>query len=158
MTRPLGTAGGSRASTDLDRIRATQAVRAAWSAHLSITTGPSHLVIVDLDTGPRTRLHDAWHGRTTLLLAAGVPSRVVMEILGGIELVPDRPWPSPTNANAPLRLAAGALCWWARTVSNRRHLLVRLAPRVDTSSLFVVRATVPSLPKGVRAATGSECP
>jgi integrase len=35
------------------------------------------------DTGlPRIRLHDARHGCATLLFAAGVPARVVMEILG----------------------------------------------------------------------------
>ncbi|MFF8843966.1 tyrosine-type recombinase/integrase [Streptomyces sp. NPDC015127] len=31
---------------------------------------------------PRIRLHDARHGCATLLFAAGVPSRVVMDILG----------------------------------------------------------------------------
>lgn len=31
---------------------------------------------------PRIRLHDARHGCATLLFAAGVPARVVMEILG----------------------------------------------------------------------------
>ncbi|MFC8586056.1 tyrosine-type recombinase/integrase [Streptomyces sp. NPDC057217] len=31
---------------------------------------------------PRIRLHDARHGCATLLFAAGVPARMVMEILG----------------------------------------------------------------------------
>lgn len=35
---------------------------------------------------PRIRLHDARHGCATLLFAAGVPARVVMEILGHSQL------------------------------------------------------------------------
>lgn len=38
--------------------------------------------ITEVAALPRIRLHDARHGCATLLFAAGVPARVVMEILG----------------------------------------------------------------------------
>lgn len=43
---------------------------------------PSFQRITEVAALPRIRLHDARHGCATLLFAAGVPARVVMEILG----------------------------------------------------------------------------
>lgn len=98
------------------------------------------------DARPRViRLHDARHGTATLLIAAGVPPRVVMEILGHSQIdvtmnvhahvVQDtkrgrRTRSAPVAVRSgckrpPAMIGGGPSCWWARTVSNRRHLLCK---------------------------------
>ncbi|MGC2208417.1 MAG: tyrosine-type recombinase/integrase [Candidatus Dormiibacterota bacterium] len=50
-----------------------------WSENGALHAFQNALAAADL---PRMRLHDLRHGTATLLLAQGVPARVVMEILG----------------------------------------------------------------------------
>ncbi|MGC2296908.1 MAG: site-specific integrase [Candidatus Dormiibacterota bacterium] len=50
-----------------------------WSENGALHAFQNALAAADL---PRMRLHDLRHGTATLLLAPGVPARVVMEILG----------------------------------------------------------------------------
>ncbi|MFE6846388.1 tyrosine-type recombinase/integrase [Streptomyces sp. NPDC057686] len=81
LTAPHWFAGDTERSAPLDGSILADALRTHCRSRRRAARGPAGFETM----GPRRqriRLHDARHGCATLLFAAGVPPRVVMEILG----------------------------------------------------------------------------